>query len=170
MKTFKEIAIEEALKIVRRASDKPVQKSAKKQKEVKTSKKASGKTIGDINGTKIVKSHHVSEIRDGELESRDGGLKDSVIIKAIKKAIKKGFSQKSPKTLITFKNKKKLYDLLIVKWARNAIVIITIIQDNKNNPKLYYTPKRKSDGSALITTESFNKEHNIPVTEIDIEN
>ena len=151
MITFEEIALNEALKIVKRAADniQPKQPSALPTPKINTSN-----SIGEIEGYPVVKSKHVHQVRQGELDARDSGVRDSILIKAIKKAIKKGFSKQSGKTLITFKNKKKKYDMLVAKWENNAILIITVIQESKNNPKEFFTPKHKEE--TKITTESFN--------------
>jgi len=164
MKSFKEIAILEALRIVKRASDKNQPQLDKRQdilgkihnSEIEDNKPVKNQ-IGDIDGFPVVKSKHVGMIRDGEQNPRDEGLRDAIIIRTLKKAIKKGFSRKTGKTLITYKNKKsKKYDMIVASWESNAIVIITVIQDSKDNPKQYFTPKHQKAGDKMITTESFN--------------
>lgn len=162
MKRFQEFAILEALRIVKRASDKNNPQSDKRQdiignihnKEMQDEVPVKNQ-IGDIDGFPIVKSDHVHQVRDGEQDTRDAGIKDSIIIKSIKSAVKKGFSSKTGKTLITFKNKKtKKYNMMIAVYHSNAIVIVTIIQGEKDNPKMYWTPNRK--GHEKITTESYD--------------
>lgn len=155
--SFEQIVLREALKIIKKAGALPDKRQQITKDvhntEIKDAEVYHQNSIGNINDFPIVKSKHVGITRDGETESRDSGVKDATIIKAIKKAIKKGFSKKSGKTLITFKNKKKLYDMIIVAWENNAIVIITIIQGNRKNPKEYFTPARSKH--TKITTESF---------------
>lgn len=147
MYEFRRLAMLEALRIIKKAGSKPAIPTQSALVQVKNS-------IGEINDIPVVKSKHVGMIRDGEQQARDGGLRDAVVIKVLKKAIKKGFSKNSGKTLITYKDKKsKKYDMIVTSWERNAIVIITAIQDKKDNPKLYFTSKHRED--TKITTESF---------------
>ena len=161
MKSFKEIAILEALKIVKRASDKNNPQADKRQDNINKIHNTEMKDaqpvknqIGDINGFPIVKSDHVHQVRSGEQNTRDAGIKDSIVVKSIKSAVKKGFSEKSGKTLITFMNKKsKKYNMMIAVYHSHAIVIVTIIQGEKENAKMYWTPNRKDHEK--ITTESY---------------
>ena len=151
MKSFQELALLEVLKIIKKANN--ISEPIKVPNEPSEPVEAKN-SIGEINNIPVVKSKHTGIIRDGEQKPRDFGLRDAVIIKAIKKAIKKGFSRKTGKTLITYKNKQKKYDLLVASWESNAIVIITVIQDSKDNPKQYFTPKHQKAGDKMITTES----------------
>jgi len=161
MKKFEEIAIIEALKIIKRASDKSNPESDKRQDNINKVHNMEiqdinqiKNQIGDIDTFPIVKSDHVYKVRDGEQITRDSGIKDSIIVKSIKSAVKKGFSKKSGKTLITFKDKKtKKYNMMIASYQTNAIVIITIIQGEKENAKMYWTPGRKN--IEKITTENY---------------
>ena len=157
MKTFREYALSEALKIVKRASDNPV----KKPQSFSTKKKVKlPDSVSYFDNCEIIRTTHSKEIRDGELGPRDEGLKDALILKTVKKAWKKGLKPDT-KTIITYKNKKKKYDLIVVEWKikENKIVIVTVIQDNNNSPKDYYTNKHKNDPK--IMTENIIKDFHI---------
>ena len=148
MKTFKEIAIEEGLKIVNKKADKIKQDF-------------SDIDISYFDNCEIIRTKHTKEIRDGELVPRDNGLRDAIILKTVKKAWKKGL-QPNKKTMITYKDKKsKKYDLLIIEWlfSQNKIVLVTSIQDKKDMPKYYFGPKHKDD--LKIMTEDIQKVINL---------
>jgi hypothetical protein len=153
MKKFREIAIEEALKIVKKGDS-----SMKIKKPLQRDRESKDNFIPKIDisyfdKVKIIKSKHIEEIRDGELLPRDEGLRDAVIIRVIKKAWKKGLSY--GKTMITYKNKKKKYDMLVIDWKKNQdiIILVTSIQDSKKSPKQYFGPKHKDDNQIMTEAE-----------------
>jgi len=160
MKTFREYAydIDEALKIVKKKSDQGNQNNQNTYKRPRETKGNFEKKI-DISyfdTVQIIKSKHIKEIRDGELVPRDEGLRDAVILRVIKKAWKKGLKPNT-KTMITYKNKKKKYDMIVVDWqkSQNKIILVTSIQDSKDSPRMYFGPSHKNDPQ--IMTESYNE-------------
>jgi len=138
MKTFRGIIIQEALRIKKKTQKEP-------SKEI---------SISYFDGCKIVYTKHTKEIRDGELVPRNEGLRDAVILKAVKKAWKKGL--KPGKTMITYKNKNKKYNMIVIDWniKEKKIILVTSIQDNKDLPKFYRTKVHM--GEPFIMTESYN--------------
>jgi len=157
MKTFREYAydIDETLKIVKKKSDQSDQNTYKRSKKSKGNfeKKIS---ISYFDTVQIIKSKHIKETRDGELVPRDEGLRDAVVLRVIKKAWKKGLKP-NIKTMITYKNKKKKYDMIVVDWekSQNKIILVTSIQDSKDSPRMYFGPSHKNDPQ--IMTESYNE-------------
>ena len=148
----------EALKIVKKKSDQSSQNAQTNQKRPRESKGNFEKKI-DISyfdNVQIVRSNHTKETRNGELVPRDEGLRDAIILKAVKKAWKKGLKPKT-KTMITYKNKKKKYDMIVVDWqkSQNKIILVTSIQDAKDSPRMYFGPSHKNDPQ--IMTESYNE-------------
>jgi hypothetical protein len=145
MKTFREIAQNEALKIVKKKTT-PAAPVAKPE-EIQID-------ITYFDSVQIIRSKHTKETRNGQQVPRDDGLRDAVILKAIKKAWKKGLNPNT-KTMITYKNKKKKYDMIVVDWVKreNKIILVTSIQDSKDAPKYYFGPKHKNDEK--IMTESY---------------
>jgi len=131
MKTFREIAIQEALKIVKKNKPENID-------------------ISYFDDCEIIRTNHTKKVRDRESSSRDNGLRDAVILKAVKKAWKKGLKQKT-KTMITYKNKYKKYDMMVVEWDKKKIILVTSIQHSKDLPKYYFGPSHKDD--AKIMTE-----------------
>lgn len=147
MSSFKEILLSEALKIVKKSGSitpiTPQNKSIEKKID-----------ISYFDTVKIVRTSHTKEIRNGELVPRDEGLRDAVILKTVKKAWKKGLKPNT-KTIITYKNKKKKYDMIVVDWqkSQNKLILVTTIQDNNKFPGMYFSQSRKND--AKIMTENF---------------
>ena len=158
MKSFREYILEMARTGFKQINPKDLKLDDIHKKEVHSKDE---RLIGDIDGINVYKSIHAMQSRDEELVPRDYHLKDSVILKAIKKAIKKGFSPKSGKTMVTFKNKDKKYDLLELDWRQNTITIITIIQSGKRNPKEYFTSRHSDE--TQITTENINENNLIVI-------
>jgi len=150
MKTFKEIALEEALRIVKKNQPVTPQNTPRETKKPFSAKI----DVSYFDSVKIIRTKHTKEVRDGELNARDNGLRDATILKAIKKAWKKGL-EPGVKTMITYKNKKKKYDMIVIEWqkSQNKIILVTSIQDSYKTPKQYFTPSHKND--AKIMTESF---------------
>ena len=140
IKTFKEIALEEALKIVKKKQEKPTISSEPID-------------ISHFDECEIIRTKHTKETRAGQLVPRDDGLRDAIILKAVKKAWKKGLKPNT-KTMITYKNKKKKYDMIVIEWKdkQKKIILVTSIRDGKDAPKYYFGPKHKNDEK--IMTES----------------
>ena len=151
MKTFLELALLEMARNTRKFIDsRDAILDDIHKKEIHSKEE---RIVGDIDGTIVIKSIHSMQSRDNEMVHRDYNLKDSVIIKAIKKAIKKGLRVGTGPAMITFKNKSKTYDLLVVDWRGPSIKIVTIIQGNRKSPKEYFTQKHSKD--LQITTEDY---------------
>lgn len=131
MRTFRDIAIQEALKIVKKKGQE------KEQRKI---------DISHFDECDIIRTKHTKEVRDGQDVPRDDGLRDAVILRVVKKAWKKGL-QSDTKTMVTYKNKKKKYDMIVIEWKQKQkkIILVTSIQDGKESPKLYFTPKHKND-------------------------
>jgi hypothetical protein len=161
MKTFKDYILAEALRIVKKNTP---AKPLNKPRETKDNFKPAI-DVSYFDNVEIVRSKHSKEIRDGQLVSRDDGLRDAVILKAIKKAWKKGL-RANTKTVITYKNKKKKYDMIVIDWkqSQDKIILITSIQDNKNSPKTYFRQSNKTQDK--IMTEQFNEYEVIELEEI----
>ena len=150
MITFKEYIIDEALKIMKKRDTESKPNNKPRESKGNFEKKIDISYFDDVQ---IVKSKHIKETRDGQQVPRDDGLRDAVILKAIKKAWKKGLKPNT-KTIITYKNKKKKYDMIVIDWqqSQNKIILVTSIQDSKDTPKGYFGPSHKND--AKIMTES----------------
>ena len=109
MMSFKNSVLLEALRIVKKKQDDDNRQDLMRDihnQEIEDAKPLKNQ-IGEINGLPVVKTEHTFQKREGEMNTRGEGIKDSILIKALKAGIKKGFSQKTGKTLITFKNKKQ---------------------------------------------------------------
>jgi hypothetical protein len=158
----------ETLKIVKKRNDTTSSDISKPQTKPRESKRNFEKKI-DISyfdTVNIVRSKHTKEIRTGQTIPRDEGLRDAIIIKAIKKAWKKGLKP-YVKTMISYKNKKKKYDLIVVEWQKkqNKIIIVTVIQDSKKTANDYFTPKHKNDAKIMTEKEIVDIQETI---ELDI--
>jgi len=150
--TFKEYILQESLKIVNKRATTNIIKPQNKPRETKTTF-VPKINISYFDKCKIIRTNHTKEIRDGEQNSRDDGLRDATILKAVKKAWKKGLKP-GVKTIITYKNKKKTYDMIVIEWQKtqNKIILITAIQEGKKLARDYFTPSHKKD--AKIMTEN----------------
>jgi len=148
IRTFKEIALEEALKIVKKKSD------SENSKPVGTNAPEKRIDVSYFDSCQIIRTKHTKEVRNGQQVPRDDGLRDAIILKAVKKAWKKGL--KPGKTMVTYKNKKKKYDMIVIDWneRENKIILVTSIQDSKEQPKFYRTAKHQ--GEPFIMTENYN--------------
>jgi hypothetical protein len=157
---FKDYIIQEALRIVAKNPKTPSTNNSRETKKPFLPKI----DISYFDNVKIIRTKHTKETRHGEEVPRDDGLRDAVILKAVKKAWKKGLKP-GVKTMITYKNKKKRYDMIVIEWqkSQNKIIIITTIQDNYKLPTEYFTSSHKND--AKIMTE--NVEELIELGELD---
>jgi hypothetical protein len=151
MKTFRELAQNEALKIVKKKTE---------QNDIKPISKPETKIdISHFDDCKIIRTNHTKEVRNGQAVSRDDGLRDAIILKTIKKAWKKGLKPNT-KTMITYKvksKKQKAYDMIVIEWKsqEKKIILITSIQDGKDAPKWYFGAKHKHDEKIMTeVTES----------------
>ena len=162
MKSFREYVIE-GLRIVNKNKDniKPMNKP-REEKNTYQEKI----TISDFDDMEIIRTKHSKKIRDGEQTARDDSLRDAIILKAIKKAWKKGL-QPNTKTVITYKNKKKLYDMMVIEWKKSQgkLILITSIQGSEKTPKTYFRESNKKD--AKIMTEIYEAVETIELEEIE---
>ena len=149
MKTFREFV--EGLKIVKKKEDNQVR--PERTRETKQKPKID---VSYFDTVRIVRSKHSQEIRANELKPRDEGLRDATILKAVKKAWKKGLKE-NEKTLITYKNKSKKYDMIIVEWIRkqNKIILVTAIQGNKDKPNQYFRASNKDQQKIMTENIEF---------------
>jgi len=150
---FKDYILQEALRIVKKHTSYNTPPISKTSKSRETKKPFTPKiTVSHFDECEIIRTSHTKKVRDGEQNSRDNGLRDATILKAVKKAWKKGLKP-GIKTMITYKNKKKTYDMIVIEWQKSQkkIILITAIQDGYKIPTEYFTPSHKND--AKIMTE-----------------
>lgn len=151
MENFRTFYLLEALRIVQKASDR--QKSTDKihNKEIKdTEISFSTDIIGKVNGKTVKKTKHMSQVRDGETLPRDHGISNDEILEVIEKVLKKPTFKKNTKTMVTYKNKKGKYNLLVLTLEGNLISLITVIKGNYKSPYDYFTPKHKDALKIII--------------------
>lgn len=167
MKSFKVIALLEALKIVKKKTDSRDDiKTDIANKEISQAKKKksgydprkSPLYVGDVNGLPVIKSKHTQEIRAGEKKSRDRNIKDELILKVLNKMMVTGEFKPNVSTMLIYKNTKGRYDLLVVKQEKGVLLIITFIQERKKDPYDYFTNKRSRDQKIVVEEEEFEIE------------
>lgn len=163
MKDFRELLLLEALRIVKKKSDQPMETTIPTEPVIqKLSKSEEKRLVGEPNeipNTFIIKSTHATEVRQGERFPRDYRVRDAVIVRTLKKAHKKGFNQKSGISMITYKNKDKKYDVMVCHWIKNKIIIITMIQAGKESPNQFFSGKHKNKTRFMVEKEIISISH-----------
>lgn len=103
--------------------------------------------IGTIRNKEIIRTKHTKEFRGSEVRDRDMTNKDYFEI------IKKEFDKLNSNGtyVIDYKNKNDKYDSLVIAVKSDKIVIITIVQQNRDKPNYKFKP-----GDTKLISESLD--------------
>jgi len=150
----------EAIKFVKRAKDqgkddREFNKALAHKDEIED---ADGVFVANLNGTLIVKSHHMKEIRDGEKQARDADWDNPYMIKVFKKLfLKPAF--RPGKSMVAFRNKKGKYDLLAINYdARfKTLKVITYIKKGRRGGYDAFSTNREYDKNPKIVIEALEQ-------------
>ena len=150
----------EALKFVKRAKeqgkdDREYHKATSHADDI--DKEAEDLFVANMNGTLIVKSRHMKEIRDGQKNARDADWDNDYMIKVFKKLFLKP-TFRPGKSMVAFRNKKGKYDLLAINYdARfKTLKVITYIKKNRRGGFEAFSTNRDYDKNPKIVIEALS--------------
>lgn len=151
----------EALKFVKRSKDQG--KDDREYHKATThaddiDKEAEDLFVANMNGTLIVKSRHMKEIRDGQKNARDADWDNDYMIKVFKKLfLKPAF--RPGKSMVAFRNKKGKYDLIAINYdARfKTLKVITYIKKGRRGGYEAFSTNRDYDKNPKIVIEALSE-------------
>lgn len=114
--------------------------------------------IANMNGTLIVKSRHMKEIRDGQKNARDADWDNDYMKKVFKKLfLKPAF--RPGKSMVAFRNKKGKYDLIAINYdARfKTLKVITYIKKGRRGGYDAFSTNREYDKNPKIVIEALSE-------------
>lgn len=138
IKEFKDMFIEEALKIVKKRADKEQEKAKYDMSKTEPKDQEQDNVVGKVKGYSIIQTHHISHTRDYEKRARNHGMDKKDYIRVIELFLKKRIP-KDGKTYHLFYKEKGRYNNLVVKVQGNDIIIITVMQMQKRDVKDYFS-------------------------------